>query len=257
MPKGGHSPEGRAATLAGHAAWYAMRRAAKSRGEAVPPTGGRKKHWPIPRPWRLAPDADEAVVMTQRLDLAARVSARPERPPWVRGGGNETTDALERMERQWIAKVNDAHCRELPDALEAGFDRIMEYESVLGPHGRDARVTRLRWEREHWIIRRATAETLDRMAREAAAERSDPGQWSAPSPPVELARTAMDERDEDVADGEDAAPLASCPPYEDPPPVTPAPIDPYAMADAITSAGQTSGQRRRGSGSSGFRWTKG
>jgi hypothetical protein len=181
--------------------------------------------------------------MMQRLDLASRVAGNNERPPWVRGGGNETTDTLERLECQWIAKVNDAHCRELPEDLEARFDRIMEYEAGLGPHGRDARVTRLRWEREHWIIRRATAETIQQMARDTeAGERSDPpGQWSAPPPPAEPVHSS-------------AAPLASCPPYEDPPdPIERA----YAMSDTIMAAGGMAGQRRRGTGSTGFVWRKG
>jgi hypothetical protein len=81
----------------------------------LPPAGGRKKRWPIPRPWRLAPDADEAVVMTQRLALAARVAARPECSPWpALASRTPESLAVEHLECQWIAKVNDTTAASCP-----------------------------------------------------------------------------------------------------------------------------------------------
>ena len=44
------TPEGRAATRAGHAAYYAKRKAAIRRGKTVKPNGGRPQRWPIVRP---------------------------------------------------------------------------------------------------------------------------------------------------------------------------------------------------------------
>jgi hypothetical protein len=115
----------------------------------------------------------------------------------------------------------------------------MEYEAGLGPHGREARVTRLRWEREQWVIRQCTSATIEKLAGERALE---PG-WQLPVEPVAVVPPASGEVDENCQPA----------PVETPDPIERA----YAMADAIMAAGGMAGQRRRGTGSSDFRWTKG
>jgi hypothetical protein len=109
----------------------------------------------------------------------------------------------------------------------------MEYEGLLDSPGRDAHVTRLRWERQSWFIRQVTAQTLDQMASECA----EPVRQPLPLLPVEQ-----------VAREEELSLQSEVPPD---------PIDAYELSAKTVEAGRMAGQRHRGGGSSSFRWTKG
>jgi hypothetical protein len=183
-PPGSGSPEGRAATAAGHAAYYAKRKAAIRRGEAVAVCGGRPKRWPIPRPWRfkLSPE-DEATVI--RAMLASDARSGVTRPPWSpipspRGAAK----GLNQLERFFILRLNDCSRPLRQEEMEQLYALAREGEAILGLPGSDRRLERLAWERHQFLLRALTRTGL-RHAPPAAPATSSPPETphlGSPSP---------------------------------------------------------------------------
>ena len=167
-PKGSSSPEGLAASRAGHAAHYAKRRAAKARGEAVRPSGGRPKKWLIPRCWRyrLSPE-DEARVLASMM-LHGRTT-RIVRPPWQPIASQRLgARALESLERTFVMRLNDRDHSLATREVDAMYQNIRTYEAMVGSPGSDARLARIAWEITQYKRRHATDDVLATV-REAQA----------------------------------------------------------------------------------------
>jgi hypothetical protein len=194
-PKDSGSPEGRAATRAGHAAYYAKRKAAIHRGETVKPNGGRPKRWPIPRWWRLKLSKDEEATVIRAM-LASDARCGITRPPWspavLPADGPARTFArglikgLDQFERSFILALNDAHRRLPEQEMELLYRNIREGEQILGLPGSAVRLKRLAWERHQFLLRALTRTGLRPGAvRSALPATSSPHETSnlgSPSP---------------------------------------------------------------------------
>jgi hypothetical protein len=150
-PKGSVRPEGLAATRTAHAAYYAKYWAAKARGEPVRLPGGRKKRWPIARPWRfrLSPE-DEARVLAHMAEDDRRVRGGEPRPPW-QATTLTTVDArsLERCERALILAMNRPHPPR-SETVEQVYADVRAAEAMFGDAGSEVRLARLAWEIERF-----------------------------------------------------------------------------------------------------------
>ena len=147
------TPEGRAATRAGHAAYYAKRKAAIRRGKTVKPNGGRPQRWPIVRPWRqLQPLTRDQEIIIIRNMLTSDMRCGITRPPWspaalppdgpARSFARGLVGGLDRFERNFILTLNHPS-RTLPgDEMELLYKTICQSENILGLPGRDVRLER-------------------------------------------------------------------------------------------------------------------
>jgi len=265
-PPNSSSPEGLAASRAGHAAYYAKRRAAKSRGEPVRPSGGRQKRWIIPRPWRfqLSPE-DEARVLASMM-LHGRTT-RIVRPPWQPIASQRLeARALESLERTFVIRLNDRDHLLSPGEVDATYQNIRAYEAMVGSPGSDARLERLRWEIEQ-CKRRHALERLtkdgDVLARVREATSCEPPR--SVESPRPFASTATHEPLADPLAGPGDSPVETVDTQEpvevshhlgfSPPP--PDPARPVGMTDAawqcvlaqseaIIAAGRATGRRFAG-----------
>jgi hypothetical protein len=178
-PRSVGSPEGIAATRAGHAAHYAKRRAAKARGEPVRPSGGRSKKWLIPRHWRLqlSPE-DEARVLAHMVDYEIRVRGGKPRPPWSPITSQRVeARALESFARTWVLRLNDPVVPLSREQMEQAYASIRAAEEILGFPGADVRLTRLAWEREQFYLRALNSSVV------ARALKPQPGAVKPEPPP--------------------------------------------------------------------------
>jgi hypothetical protein len=176
-PEASGSPEGRAATKAGHAAYYAKRKAAIARGEAAG-FYRRKRKWIIARPWRFASlsQADETAVVRQRLDMLMRGADR-DRPPWQsHASASMEAQACESLSRTFIAKLNDRSAGLSLEQVERTYETIVAAELAIGGEGSEIRKHRLTWERQQWILRASLPTVIERIAHtcEKAAEHAWP-----------------------------------------------------------------------------------
>jgi hypothetical protein len=193
-PRHSCSPEGEAATRAGHAAHYAKRRAAKSRGEAVLRSGGRKRKWPIPRPWRFRlTEAEQAIVLAAQLDAVRRGPYDP--PPWQRGRDAD----LEALERTFIARMRDRARPLAEDEVDRLFRLILSAEQTLALPGAEARLERLRWERNQWYLRRPDAADMKPAARSVQRAVGIPSPADDPPETAEDAARRADDPDQAIA----------------------------------------------------------
>jgi hypothetical protein len=176
---GAQTPEGRAAQLAGYAAWVAKTRAKISRGELDRFPTGRKPRDPAvtlkrklrARALRASPDlpvgttnAQDASTWDIRfIDPPPPGHFAGGRPPWPRRtGGGEGAVLLERAERSWITRINDRHPPP-PAVVERVYDHLRQAEAMIGPaDGQRERLVRLVWEFDNWNLRRIHAETRGR-----------------------------------------------------------------------------------------------
>ena len=152
-PKGSLKREELAARRAGHAAYYAKHRLAKARGKAVRLPGGRKKRWPIARPWRFQLDeAQEAAVLRDMQEHDARTGLV--RPPWQPIGcaalparWAQPGTLLAYLERTFIIYLNDRTVARLTAReLAATYELIRKHELAMGAHGSTERLERIAWE---------------------------------------------------------------------------------------------------------------
>jgi hypothetical protein len=177
-PPASGSPEGRAATAAGHAAYVAKTRARIARGELKRFPGGRRKKWIIPRWWRYRLDEiQEATVLRAMLEHDARAGI--ERPPWP-PITSKTIEAraFAQFERSFILRLNDCSSPLPEDKMEQFYADLREGEEILSLPGSDVRLKRLAWERHQFLLR---ALTRDRL-RPGAARYESPVMPAAPSP---------------------------------------------------------------------------
>jgi hypothetical protein len=237
------SPEGREATRAGHAAYYAKRKAAIRRGETVKPNGGRPKRWPIPRWWRLKLEADEEVTIIRAM-LAYDARCGITRPPWspvalppdepARGFARGLVKGLDQCERAFILRLNDLRRPLRKDEMELHYANIREGEEILGLPGSDVRLKRLAWERHQFLLRAWTRTQLRPGAARYAPPATSTSNLGSPSPhetpnPGSPFQPANDLPVENEAERKDRELQAA---YE------------YSMA--IVAAGKAMGERRRG-----------
>jgi len=153
-PKSG-TPEGRASTVAGHAAYVAKIRAAIARGEATRFPQGRPRKYLIPRWWRYQlSESEVAAVLAHMVEHDARAGI--EHPPWQAiTSQRDEAMALASLERTWVIRLNSPD-RPRADEVERLYDLIRGAEHALGLPGADVRLKRLAWEREQFILRTAT-----------------------------------------------------------------------------------------------------
>src|SRR5262252_1128963 len=264
-PKHSGSPEGRAATRAGHTAYYAKYRAAKARGETVRPSGGRPKKWLIPRPWRFElSESEQAAVLAHMAAYDVRVRGGEPRPPWQRFTSRRAQARdLERLERGFILALND-HARPLSSGeAERVYDNIRQYEAayelLFGPEpGSDTRLRRLEWEITRFRLRRATGDTIARFGEARGAQTSTSAPHCAPRS-VENQSTATHEPPNPFAGPDDCpvVPVEGSHHFGVSAPPSPDPRRPVGMSDAawqrviaqseaIVTAGRATGRRFAG-----------
>jgi len=187
-PKGSVTPEGRAATRAGHAAYYAKYRAAKARGEPVRPSGGRKKRWLIPRWWRLKlSDAEQAAVLAHMAEYDRRVRGGQTRPSWQATSSTSIeARSLESCERALILAMNRPDPPPLK-TIEQVYTDVRAAEAMFGDAGSEVRLRRLAWEVDRF--RRARTENraskASRVEAGASVERASQRELLATTPDTE------------------------------------------------------------------------
>jgi hypothetical protein len=157
--------------------------AAIARGEARRFPGGRKKKWHLARPWRFtSSEADQATVLSDRLDALVR-GATMEPPPWQPHAGNSMeTQALSSLEMTLVAKLNDRRAAMSLDEVEHAYAVIVQAELEIGGAGREARVERLRWERQQWLLRTSLPAGLERITDVRADQSGEPPALSCEPP---------------------------------------------------------------------------
>jgi hypothetical protein len=170
-PQDSGSPEGRAATAAGHAAYYAKRRAAKARGEPVKRQGGRKRKHLIPRHWRFKlSEADETRVLVAMVLHDIRVRGGEPRPPWQGiTSRSDEANALGSLERSLMIRLNDRDRPLAKDEMERLYALARHAEQSLALSGADVRLKRLEWEVDRFRLRTMTDAAIDRAAKPAPA----------------------------------------------------------------------------------------
>ncbi len=173
------SAEGSAATSAGHAAYYAKRRAAKARGELVRPSGGRPKKHLIPRWWRFdLLDDDQTRILAHMVEYEIRVRGGKPRPPWSPITSQRVeARALESFARTWVLRLNDPVVPLSREQMEQAYASIRAAEEILGFPGADVRLTRLAWEREQFYLRALNSSVV------ARALKPQPGAVKPEPPP--------------------------------------------------------------------------
>ena len=245
-PPESSSPEGRAATSAGHAAYYAKRKAAVRRGETVKPNGGRPKRWPIPRWWRLKLSKDEEATVIRAM-LASDARSGITRPPWspaalppdepARGFARGLVKGLNQFERNFILALNDAHRRLPEQEMELLYRNIREGEQILGLPGGDVRLKRLAWERHQFLLRALTRTGL----RPGAASHAPP----ATSSPNETSSLGSPSLQETSSLGSPFEPADDLPTETEAEARERQLLEAYERSMAIVAAGKAAGQRRR------------
>jgi hypothetical protein len=221
-PRGSVTPEGLAATKAGHGLFYARYRAAKARGEPVTLLGGRKKRWPIPRPWRfqLSPEDEARVVAAMVLhDKRTRIV----RPRWeANTSARLEARSLESFERTFIMRLNDRDHPLSPGEVDATYQNIREYEAAVGSPGSDARLERLLWEVEQYKRRHAAVDALATARKaQASAGESNPVESPPSRASTEPLPAPFAAPDDPPMDPVDTSYVGLSPPPPSPPPWPP------------------------------------
>jgi len=242
------TPEGRAATRAGHAAYYAKRKAAIRRGKTVKPNGGRPQRWPIVRPWRqLQPLTRDQEIIIIRNMLTSDMRCGITRPPWspaalppdepARGFARGLVKGLNQFERNFILALNDAHRRLPEQEMELLYRNIREGEQILGLPGGDVRLKRLAWERHQFLLRALTRTGL----RPGAASHAPP----ATSSPNETSSLGSPSLQETSSLGSPFEPADDLPTETEAEARERQLLEAYERSMAIVAAGKAAGQRRR------------
>jgi hypothetical protein len=246
--------EAKKAFLAGAAAWRARQASRIARGKAKRFPQGRKKKWIIARPWRFTSlsQADEAIVVRQRLDALMR-GAGHGCPPWQsHASASMEAQACESLERTFIAKLNDRSAGLSLEQVERTYETIIAAELAIGGEGCEIRKRRLAWERQQWILRASLPAVVEQVAvaRQEAAERDRPPGAASLHGEMRLENQKTGQNNQAAGDQSPPLPASVFEPATDPVETAAERRErrlqaAYEFSMAIVAAGQATGRRQR------------